>query len=91
MSTVGRTDHENTSEFALRGIGPDAPIHSDWTTWHVARSSETRVREGGKRVKKRWLRSEPWGDDGAIYASRGWDSLRWRDHLLRLTVGGGSK
>jgi hypothetical protein len=52
MSTVGRTDHENTSEFALRGIGPDAPIHSDWTTWHVARSSETRVREGGGTSEK---------------------------------------
>jgi hypothetical protein len=56
---VERTDHNNASEFVLRGIGPNSPTCSNWTTWHVARNSQTRVREGGKRVEKRPLRREP--------------------------------
>ena len=29
------TDHKNASYVTLRGIGPDAPTHVNWTTWHV--------------------------------------------------------
>jgi len=59
VNRVERTDHQNASYFVLRGIGTNASTCSDWTTWHVASNSQTRVREGVKRVEKRPLRRKP--------------------------------
>jgi len=34
-SKCSETSHKNASYVTLGGIGPDAPTHINWTTWHV--------------------------------------------------------
>jgi hypothetical protein len=78
---VKRTDHKKSSQFVLGDIGPNAPTCSDWTTWHVARNSQTSVREWVKWLEKKTVERRTMKKDEAIQVS--WRCASWRDDFLR--------